>query len=883
MSQSTAIDLEFALSDAGHSLDINLADIKAQFSILDVTSALTGQDVKKIGADTYRLDDLSCPLCGHSDCFTLYPETDSFHCYSCDENGDLFDLIVKCDQADNAYNAARLLKLGKLQVTPKVHNVVKLEQPIYSAPPARLQELFNHASRHYHQRLDIEVLMELRGHSEEVLVGLDIGESGGLNRQLKDAGFTKEERLASGLVKASQESSDLLRDFFPSGVYVFPHFDRHGQVSRFTFKDPNKKLQYQLPSTCWLNGVQFYGEESLNAPGPVALVEGENDRLSLVDAGWQGPVLATIGTLSQSQLEWLSRELAGREVVTLFDTDEAGDKYRIKVAKLGLDLTQVQLPESVKDIDEYLHGEDSLPLAELVAKFTLAEPVAAASQAANDDTLVECEDQLPEVIKVVPRQSITAVEFNDSRNAERLVELCGHDLRYVPEFGSFLCFNGTYWEHDNQKPLMMAKLVGEEIHAMAKKLHDEASEKDNEKAMEWAKAVRSYGTRCLNRASIQNMLELAKPILQVKLSGLNANHMLLGVGNGVVDLNSGRFLAPRRAHLLTSASPVAYDPAATCPRWEQFISEITCGDAELAAFLQRCVGYWITGRTDEQLLFFLYGSGCNGKSTFMSVVQQLLGDYSRQINSNVLLFNRNASTGPNPSLTKLVDARLVVANELPEGSRMDENLVKAMTGDDVIVARAPYAKTEMEFRPRFSLVMVGNHKPVIRDTSPGMWRRMMMLPFNASFSGSQLDPYLMQKLQAEQSGILNWAIQGTQKWLKDGLKRSMPASLKADVDSYRAESDLVGCFLEECTRPQPKAKTSTEDLYAAFREWAGDSGEWTMSKAILKKKLVERGYDTSRYNNKVAIVGLVLGDRDFDEQPVAKPVLDEEDAAAYIV
>ncbi|MGL6564199.1 phage/plasmid primase, P4 family [Aeromonas dhakensis] len=865
MSQHTNCDLEFALAEAGYPLNFELADIKAKFSILDVTSALTGQDVEQLG-EIYRLDDRSCPLCGHNDCFTLYPATNSFHCFSCEENGDVLDLIVKYKQAPNVYDAARLLLLGELEASPTTPKVVPLEQPVYTAPPARLQELFNLAARHYQTRLDIEELVDLRGHSEEVLVGLDIGFSGGLNKALRDAGFSQEERLASGLVKPRKNAPDQLHDFFPSGVYVFPHFDRNGQVSRFTFKDPNKQHQFQLPSRNWLNGVQFYGEESLNAPGPVALVEGENDRLSLVDAGWPGPALATIGTLSQAQLEWLGRELADRDVMTFFDTDEAGDKYRTKVARLGLKLTQVKLPDSVKDIDEYLHGDNPLPLQELVAAFTLRELVVEATGTQDDDLQ-------PESVTIVPRQSILAVEFHDSRNAERLVELCGHDLKYVPEFGSFLCFNGTYWELDNQTPLLMAKQVGEELHQIAKQLLDTAKEKDDEKAMEWGKMVRSYGTRCLSRASIQNMLELAKPMLQIKLVELNANPMLLGVGNGVIDLNSGCFLAARRAHLLTSASPAVYISGATCPRWEQFISEITCGDTELATFLQRCVGYWITGRTDEQLLFFLYGNGCNGKSTFMSVIQQLLGDYSRQINSNVLLFNRNASTGPNPSLTKLVDARLVVANELPEGSRMDENLVKAMTGDDIIVARAPYAKSEMEFRPRFSLVMVGNHKPVIRDTSPGMWRRMMMIPFNAAFTGEQLDPYLMQKLQDELPGILNWAIQGTQMWLAQGLKRSMPASIKADVESYRAESDLVGSFLEECTQPSSNYKCTMDEIYAAFSRWAQQNGEWTMSKIILKKKLVDKGFEATRYRNKAAIIGIVLRDDAFDAYPSASPTL----------
>ncbi len=148
MSQRNAGDLEFALAEAGYSLNIDLATIKQQFSILDVAESLTGQDVKKTG-NTYRLDDQSCPLCGHNDCFTLYPESNSFHCFSCDENGDVFDLIVKCEQASDVYDAARLLLLNRLEVTPKVRNIVKMDQPVYSAPPTRLQELFNLAACHY--------------------------------------------------------------------------------------------------------------------------------------------------------------------------------------------------------------------------------------------------------------------------------------------------------------------------------------------------------------------------------------------------------------------------------------------------------------------------------------------------------------------------------------------------------------------------------------------------------------------------------------------------------------------------------------------------------------------------------------------------------------
>ncbi|WP_234920367.1 DNA primase family protein, partial [Aeromonas veronii] len=165
---------------------------------------------------------------------------------------------------------------------------------------------------------------------------------------------------------------------------------------------------------------------------------------------------------------------------------------------------------------------------------------------------------------------------------------------------------------------------------------------------------------------------------------------------------------------------------------------------------------------------------------------------------------------------------------------MDENLVKAMTGDDVIVARAPYAKKEMEFRPSFSLVMVGNHKPEIRDTSNGMWRRMLMLPFNASFTKEQLDPMLMEKLRAEMPGILNWAIQGCQMWQEQRLKASIPARLKQDVETYRAESDMVGCFLEECTQARAGAKVPMSEVYAVYSRWAQQNGEWAMKQLALK-------------------------------------------------
>ncbi|MCE9789760.1 phage/plasmid primase, P4 family [Shewanella chilikensis] len=205
-----------------------------------------------------------------------------------------------------------------------------------------------------------------------------------------------------------------------------------------------------------------------------------------------------------------------------------------------------------------------------------------------------------------------------------------------------------------------------------------------------------------------------------------------------------------------------------------------------------------------------------------------------------------------------VKSRLVVANELPEGSRMDENLVKSMTGDDIIVARQLYAKHEQEYRPMFTLMIIGNHKPVIRDTSPGMWRRMILLPFNASFTGNQLDPKLMEKLYAELPGILNWAIKGVQMWLERSIKDSLPASIRAGIDEYRHESDLLANFLEEMTINEPESYIATDELYDAFRRWSERDSDWKMTRNIMTKRLKDKGFTKVRRQNKACIQGLCL-------------------------
>ena len=386
-------------------------------------------------------------------------------------------------------------------------------------------------------------------------------------------------------------------------------------------------------------------------------------------------------------------------------------------------------------------------------------------------------------------------------------------------------------------------------------MNDALSKKDGAK-MKQAEKLQTFGRNSLNRKKIADMLELFKSGNSLSANVFDADPMLLGVGNGVLDLENGTLIPSHKDLYISRFSDVSFDATATCPRWLQFIQEITCGDKAYGEFLQRIVGYILTGRTDEQVFFFLHGHGCNGKSSFMNVIQRLMGNYYNQINSDVLLQSKGNSSGPNPSLAKLPGSRLVVANELPEGSRMDENLVKSITGDDVIVARQLYAKAEHEFRPKLKLFIVGNHKPVIRDSSPGMWRRMVLLPFNASFTKEQLDPRLMDKLYAELPGILNWALAGVGNWLNQGIKSSMPANIRTSINEYRHESDQMAMFIEECTCSGEYVYI--DELYDAFSNWAQRGGDWQMKRTIMTKRLEEKGYAKIRKHNKASFAGLRL-------------------------
>lgn len=350
-------------------------------------------------------------------------------------------------------------------------------------------------------------------------------------------------------------------------------------------------------------------------------------------------------------------------------------------------------------------------------------------------------------------------------------------------------------------------------------------------------------------------MELAKsePGVPVSADQLDAAPWVLNVLNGTLDLRTGQLRPHAREDLLTKLAPVAYDPGALCPTWEAFLSRILAGDVELIRFVQKVIGYSLTGSTQEQCLFILYGAGANGKSTLIQSISALLGDYARQTPTETLLVQRG--DGVRNDLARLQGARFVSAVEVEGGRRLAEALVKQLTGGDTITARFLYGE-HFEFQPMFKLWLAVNHRPVVQGTDHAIWRRIRLLPFTVTIPPAEQDKRLAEKLQAELAGILRWAVEGCQAWQREGLEP--PAAVQRATGDYRAEMDVIAAFIRDCCVLGDKQEVSTSALYAEYVGWCTQVGESPVSQKALAATLKERGCTPGRRGGGRLWVGIAL-------------------------
>ena len=272
---------------------------------------------------------------------------------------------------------------------------------------------------------------------------------------------------------------------------------------------------------------------------------------------------------------------------------------------------------------------------------------------------------------------------------------------------------------------------------------------------------------------------------------------LLNVRNGTIDVGTGEFREHRQENMITKIANVDYDPQADCPVWKQFVREIMGCKGDLIHFLQTAAGWALSRDTSEQTMFILYGTGANGKSTFLNTIMHLLGDYAIATFTETFM-RKNGDQNTN-DVARLRGTRFVTTTEAEQGRRLSEPIIKQITGNDRMTARFLYGEY-FNFVPTCKIFLATNHKPVIKGTDHGIWRRIKLIPFTTRILDEKQDKRLDEKLKAEASGILNWLLEGTYRWRKERLR--VPAAILHATDEYRGEMDVIGNFLKEWNVPQ---------------------------------------------------------------------------------
>ena len=435
----------------------------------------------------------------------------------------------------------------------------------------------------------------------------------------------------------------------------------------------------------------------------------------------------------------------------------------------------------------------------------------------------------------------------DVGNAKRLVSLFGENIRYVYEFKKWIQWDGSRWLFDETGH--MFRLAKE----TAKSIHQEASKETNE---DRRRSLIGHALRTESKKQLDSMIEVAKTEegITISQSELDQDQYLLGVANGVINLKNGGLIDNCKEKMITKQAKVVYDPSSKCPMWLKFVNEISNGDQELAGYLKKIVGYSITGDIREQVLFFLYGHGANGKSVFINIIQDLLSDYAMQTPVSTIM--TRSKGGINNDVARLCGARFVATTETEEGSRFNDSEIKLITGGDTITARFLH-KEFFQFRPQFALWISGNHKPIPGD-GYGIWRRLILIPFDVQFNKERQDKHLTSKLRSELSGILNWAIEGCLEWQNEGL--TTPSVILNATKEYKTEMDRIRSWMLDCCieNPKPDSSTRVSDIYRSDKSWANDNGEWPMNQRILNTKLVERGYQKTRKSSGIVFNGIEL-------------------------
>jgi P4 family phage/plasmid primase-like protien len=431
---------------------------------------------------------------------------------------------------------------------------------------------------------------------------------------------------------------------------------------------------------------------------------------------------------------------------------------------------------------------------------------------------------------------------NDAGRGARFVDRWQDEIRYIPERGFWLVWEGRWVRDINGGITRRAVTFVNEV--MAETVAGPATTPDELKRQgARLRYVQLWG----NRKYLDPMLALARThtSVQARVADLDADPWLLGTPNAVVDLRTGIARPHSPEHLITMTTRAAFDHTARAPRWERFIEEIY-PDPALRRYAWKAWGYAITGHTGEKCFHFLTGIGNNGKSKECEAVEYVAGDYAGHAAKGLLCANDKGQY-PLREAASIVGKRIIIGPETDAREWLNVSVIKTLTGHGDTMRAANLYENQFDFIPTGKLFIMGNHKPTINDTGTAIWNRVRLLPHDRIFGPDEQDKSLGDKLREEASGILNWLIEGCLLWQKEGLEP--PDKVRAAVEQYRTEEDTLGEFIDDCTRIENDETTPHSELYIRYTEWARQFGfHRIVTKKTLAKMLREKGWAERRTN-----------------------------------
>jgi len=604
-------------------------------------------------------------------------------------------------------------------------------------------------------------------------------------------------------------------------VVTFPYMDRQGNVlgtkvrrsydSHDTYWDPKDP---HIPYGLWFRPVTD------GKPRDIVLCEGESDHQTLTlynipalgisgSQGWR-PEYADLPAIKDAE-----------RVFVIQESDKGGQDFVDKIAET---LQVYVLHFAVKDASE-LHIKSAMDKGVTVPCLPKSAFLAA------------FETSVTEALAKAPTELKKSFRYTDSGNAERLVHMHGANFRYIKDEKVFAVWNGELWERSTDGNFLLPATK-----EVARSIPD----------AKWAHTSESLGKR-------QAMIQLSKgePAVLTRRDTFDRNPMLLNVKNGTLDLETQELREFSRDDYQTKQAPVVYDPFAVCPQFKDFLQRIFNGDQDLIHFVVKALGYSLTGSAKEQCFFLCHGTGANGKSTLFETIKGLLGhDYTEAAGFATFVERKNQDAS-GYDIALLPGRRMVTISEPSKVSRLNEELLKQVTGNEVIKARQIYG-VPFSFIPECKLWFAMNQDPKIEGTDEGIWRRVRYVPFTVQIpKAEQIQDYQSKLIHEEGSGILNLLLEGTRDWIKDGLKS--PAAVSKATTAFRSKQDVLNGFFDECTlRENAKQHVKASVLYEVYKQWAERYGEFSMRLNDFFEEVVKRGYKKRRHKDGVHYFGLTL-------------------------